>query len=404
MSRPASERLPVSSLVLLGVICLCDGFEFTAITQVLPSLRAAFGLGKARAGLLITLINLGAMAAWFIVRSADRFGRRTCLLLTVAGYALFSCCTGFAPGPAAFAVLQFLARMFLIAATGIAVIYVSEEASAAHRGLVIAILQSCFSLGAVVCAATVPALLLSRWGWRTVYFVGGLSALTLVPAKWVLPESRRFLQCPHRAVWTFLDIWRGPYRHRVLWMGMVWACAFACTQSTVMFWKEFAVGERGFSDARVGAAIAVAALGAMPLVFLSGSLLDGLGRRTGALAIFSIEIVSALGSFSLKGFWPLTCMLLLGIFGASAVQMVLNAYTAELFPTELRGDAYAWTNNLFGRLGFVISPILVGYLAHNHGWGMAVRLMAIGPVLSLIMLMLWAPETAAGELEITSRL
>ena len=155
--------------------------------------------------------------------------------------------------------------------------------------------------------------------------------------------------------------------------------------------------------ALVGAAIGIAALAALPLIFHAGKLLDQVGRRAGAVIIFGIETAGALGSYSLHGFWPLTAALVLGIFGSSAVLLVLNTYTAELFPTELRGGAFAWSNNLLGRSGYVLSPLLVGYLASMTDWGFAVRLTAIGPVLALAMLLSFAPETKARELEETSR-
>ena len=56
--------------------------------------------------------------------------------------------------------------------------------------------------------------------------------------------------------------------------------------SAVTFWKEFAMAERGFTDKEVGMALTIGALGSLPLLFLSGRLLDGLGRRWGALIIF----------------------------------------------------------------------------------------------------------------------
>jgi len=400
-------RFQFAQLALLGAVTFFDGYDFTALSQLLPNLRPSFGLDQAQAGVLVACINLGAVAACVLARAADRLGRRRLLLLTVAGYTLASVASGLATSAVAFGVLQFFARMFLIADTVVAVVYAAEEFPADRRGLAIGVIQGFFSLGAVACAASAPLLLRSALGWRAVYLLGGVSILALFPARRSLRETGRFLekalsQPPVKS--SFTAIWRGPYRRRMLLMSLVWALTFLCTQSGVMFWKEFAVSQRGFSDAQVGSAVAIAALAALPLIFYAGKLLDLAGRRAGAAVIFGVEVAGALGSYSLHGFWPLTVMLVLGIFGSSAVFSVLGTYTAELFPTDVRGGAFAWSNNLLGRAGYVLSPLLVGYVASLSDWGFAVRLTAVGPVVALALLLSFAPETKARELEETSRL
>jgi putative MFS transporter len=90
------------------------------------------------------------------------------------------------------------------------------------------------------------------------------------------------------------------------------------------------------------------------------------------------------------------------IFGASAVLPVLNAFTAELFPTHMRSDGFAWANNLLGRTAAVASPVVVGLIAEDTGWGPAVAATAIGPVLALVLILATMPETRGRELEDTS--
>jgi putative MFS transporter len=84
------------------------------------------------------------------------------------------------------------------------------------------------------------------------------------------------------------------------------------------------------------------------------------------------------------------------------VPPVLNAFTTELFPTEYRGDAFAWANNLLGRLGYVLSPFVVGFAAERVGWGPAVSATALFQLLSLVLILLLLPETNQRELEETA--
>lgn len=390
--------------VFLSVATFFEGYDFIALTQLLPELRQAMGLSEAEGGRLVSFINIGTVVAFVLVRYADRWGRRRVLTITIAGYTLFTFLSGLAPGIIAFAIFQFGARMFLIAEWAISMVYAAEEFPAERRGMVIGVIQGCSSLGSIVCAGLVPTLTALPWGWRSVYFVAIVPLVLLAYARRGLKESRRFEEQVGKAEGrSFFHIWRTPYRRRVLQMALVWGATYVCTQNAITFWKEFAIADRGLTAKQAALSIVIAAVASMPLVFYTGKLLDQVGRRLGAIIIFSLGILGVLGCYGFTGWWPLTAALVFGIFGASGVLPVLNAFTAELFPTDLRGDAFAWSNNLLGRIGYVLPPALVGVLAEQFGsWGPAVQLTVIGPIIALVLMLLWLPETKARELEETA--
>jgi MFS transporter, putative metabolite:H+ symporter len=391
--------------VFLSVATFFEGYDFLALTQILPQLRAEMGLNEAHAGLLVAVINTGTVIAYLLVRQADRWGRRRLLTITIAGYTLLTFLTAFSPNVWVFGGLQMLARIFLLGEWAISMVIAAEEFPAARRGLVIGIISACGSLGSIVCAGVVPLLLQTEYGWRSVYFVGILPLAMLAFARRNLRETRRFTDQASRgpiAARDLMHLWRTPYRRRMLQLGLIWLVTYVCTQNAVTFWKEFAVSERSMSDADVGRSITIAALVSMPLVFMVGKLIDVVGRRPGAVIIFGLAALGVFGSYSLHDPWLLTAALMLGIFGASAVLPVLNAFTTELFPTDLRGDAFAWSNNLIGRIGYVLSPIVVGLLATEVGWGAAVRATAIFPIIALVLIFWLMPETRARELEETA--
>ena len=126
---PYQRRL----LVFLSVATFFEGYDVMALSQILPNLRADLGLSKATGGLLIAGANAGAIAAWWLVRRADWWGRRRTLAVTIAGYTLFTFATAFATGALSFGVLQFLARAFLLAEWEISLIYAAEEFAADRR-------------------------------------------------------------------------------------------------------------------------------------------------------------------------------------------------------------------------------------------------------------------------------
>ena len=120
---------------------------------------------------------------------------------------------------------------------------------------------------------------------------------------------------------------------------------------------------------------------------------------TRGLVLLSVGVYAA---YSLQARGALTGALVLAVFGCSAFLPVLNAFSTELFPTEYRADAFAWSNNLLGRIGYVLSPPLVGYLADAHGWGPVVRATAVFPLLALGLILALLPETGGRELEETA--
>jgi putative MFS transporter len=392
--------------LFLSVATFFEGYDFIALTQVLPEVRAEMNLSKWQGGLLVACIYLGTIMSFVLVRMADRWGRRRVLTVTIVGYTLTTFATGLAPEPISFVVFQFLARIFLIAEWATTMVIAAEEYPADRRGMVLGVIQGFSAFGSIACAGLAPLLMEhTAYGWRSVYFVGIVPLVILAVARRGLRESRRFSEqaadgAPQQQ--SMFRIWRTPYRRRLLQMSLIWGLTYVCTQNAVTFWKEFVVESRGFTASQVGLSVSIAAVASMPMLFYSGKLLDQIGRKRGAVVIFSLGVLGVLGSYGLHGRWTLTFALVFGIFGASGVLPVLNAFTTELFPTDLRASAFAWSNSVLGRIGYVLGPIIVGAVATDVGWGPAVQVTAIGPVIAVILILMWLPETGSKELEETA--
>lgn len=402
----------VRLFVFLSVATLFEGYDFFALAQVLDAIQLEFSLSKMGVTALTAFINAGTVLAYLLVRKADRWGRRRVLTITILGYTVFTLVSGLSTNVWMFAGAQFAARVFLIAEWATAMVYAAEEFPAQRRGMVIGVLGAFSSLGAIVCAGVVPMLLnLSfQWqgeiitpGWRSVYFVGVVPLLILAFARRNLKETKRFLEQQSKGAPTtsFFAIWRSPYRRRVIELGAIWMVTYACTQNAVHFWKIFAKQEAGMDDVGVAKALTLAAVVSLPLVFASGKLLDLIGRRWGAVVIYVSLIVGILSAYTPDLPKPaLIVGLIIAVFGVTAVLAVLNAFTSELFPTELRGDAFAWTNNLLGRIGYVLSPLLIGALAESmDSWATAIRPTVIFPAIALVLIWWLLPETKGKELE-----
>lgn len=395
-------------LAFLSVATFFEGYDFIALTRILHKLEAEFHLSKSGIGDMVGVINAGTIVAALLVRRADVWGRKRVMSVTIVGYTVMSLVSAFAPEVISFAIAQFLARVFLIGEWATAMVYAAEEFPADRRGTVIGIIQGCSSLGGIVCVGVVPLMLNhSPLGWRTVYIAGAVPLIIIAFARRTLRESARFEKAQSERTEPrapLLALLQGPYRSRVLVVALCWALTYVCGQTAITFWTAFATRERGFTENQVSGALTIAAVGSLPMIFGVGKLLDVAGRRMGAAIIFVLTSLGVALAYTLHGRWPLTAALVLAIFGVSAVLPVLNAFTAELFPTEMRSDAFAWCNNLLGRLGYVAAPVVVGRVAESTGWGPAVASTAVFPLLALAVILAKLPETRGRELEDTSKL
>jgi putative MFS transporter len=400
----ADARAPLSPyqkklFVFLSVATFFEGFDYIALTQLLPSIRAEFGLAYAQGQFLVSLINVGAIAAYALIRYADVAGRKRVLSITIAGYTLFSLASGFAPDAVSFGLLQFAARMFLLAEYAVSMVYVVEEFPADRRAFAAGVIQGVNSLGSIVCAGVVPMLLKWPWGFRSVYFVGGVPLVLVMVLRRGIRETQRFVDKPKGPPASLFRIFKTAHWRRLPLLASIWALTYLCTYVLVNNFKDFAQLERGYDDKRVALAVMIAALGSMPLVFASGKLLDSIGRKKGAAVIFVVTSLATFVTFTAHDYWILVAGLTGCIFGASAVLPVLNAITLELFPTDVRADGYGWSNNLLGRAGYIAGPALVGVLAPSLGVGGATALTGIFPLCALALILLRVPETSGKELE-----
>jgi len=392
-------------LIFLSVASFFEGYDFFALTQILPNLRADLQVGVMGGGLLVGFINCGTILAFVLARKADRWGRKPLLTATIAGYTVFTFLSGLSPNVYVFAVLQMLARIFLIAEWATSMVIAAEEYPAKGRGTVMGVVSAAGGFGAIVCAGVVPLLLRTSYGWRSVYLVSIVPLLVLAVARRGLRETTRFsAQVQPDQPQSLFAIWGTSHRRRVIQLAVIWFLTYICTQNAVTFWKEFAVAARGLSDAQVGNAVKLSALASMPLAFGAGKLLDVVGRKLGATLIYASTIVGVIGAYSAHSVPALTAFLVFAVLGVNTVLTVLNAFTTELFPTEYRGSAFAWSNNVIGRIGYCISPVAVGALIPRFGWGPTLAATTVFPLLALIVIWFALPETKGRELEETALL
>ena len=400
-------------LAFLSVATFFEGYDFFALTQVLPHLRTEFALDHAQAAALLGVVNLGTVLAYLVIGLGDRLGRKRLLTITILGYASFTALSGLAPDVISFAIFQLLARIFLIGEWATSMVIAAEEFPAKKRGLALGVVGAMAGLGSVLCVGVVPALT-ANFGWRSVYLVGVVPLLLLAYARRGLKETDRFAESQKAAAsqkeagsqnaaekgpGLFRQLYQSPYKKRVFQMGFIWFLTYLATQNAVAVWKDYAMTELLMTEKAASGIMTVAALIALPVAFLSGPLIDWLGRKPGAAIILLLTSLGILGSYTLRHPLLLGLSLTFCVVGVSAVLTVFNAFTTELFPTKFRGSAFALSNNILGRTGYWLSPFVVGQIALTTGWGAPLRWTAVFPIFALFFVYRWLPETKGKELE-----
>ncbi|HMU38279.1 MAG TPA: MFS transporter [Pseudomonadota bacterium] len=390
--------------VFLSVASFFEGFDYYALAQLLPEIRAAFSLSVSQGTQLASFVNLGMVLSFFLARQADRFGRSRLLVWTLSGYMACTGLSALAQTAWQFGLCQLLARLFQSAEVATVMVFAAEEFPKERRGFVLGVIQGQSALGAIVCAGVTPFLVGTRLGFRTVYVVGSLPLLLVLYLRRNVRDSARFQPVDKSQRLPLLRLVQSRYLPRLLLLSAIWAGTMFCTQSAILFFKDFAVTVRGFTNEQVAHMLTIAAAGSLPLGFGVGKVLDVLGRRLSTVLVFGLSIGGLCISYTDASGPVLTVGLWLGIAGTTCMLAVLQTLTTELFPTHIRAEAFGVAGNLIGKFAGVVSPLCVGMLSLHIGYGRAVQATALGPFLALVLILVFVTETKGKDLDETSAL
>ena len=175
-------------LLLVFGFVFVDLLGYSLILPLLPYYAGTFGATLTLVGLLGTSNALAQLvAAPFIGRLSDRYGRRPVLILCISGTVLGFLLLGFARSLP----MLFLSRIvdgLLGGNTSLARAYITDVTDEKNRSRGLGIIGAAFGLGFIIG----PAMggFLSRFGYSTPAFVAaGLSLLNLISVAIWLPES-----------------------------------------------------------------------------------------------------------------------------------------------------------------------------------------------------------------------
>jgi AAHS family 4-hydroxybenzoate transporter-like MFS transporter len=389
----------VAGMLLCALVALFDGFDLQIIGLAAPSITATMHIPSGALGLVFSAAVAGlAVGSLGLAPCADRFGRKTVLVVAVVDFAIFTLATPTAGTVALLLLYRFLTGLGLGTAVVCSVSLASELVPPRRRGAIAGVLFAGFPLGGVL-AGLLGSALMAAAGWRGLFIVGGVGPLaTVVLLIVVLPESLTFLvhrRAPdariRRAMARIVpDINVEPHRlvselgtsgpstpvgqllangHRLTTV-LVWTASFVAFGVLVInsSWAPTLLAPVGLPVARTALALALFNSASVIATAAGGWLLTCLGARRVLPAAFLVAAagIAGVGLVAPSAVGVTVMEMFVGL-GLGCASSGVIAIAAVGYSTAIRSTGVGWAMG-FGRIGSFVGPLVVGVLA-AAAWG-----------------------------------
>lgn len=406
----AVPELEPRLLSLLGFVALAlffENYDFSLLNAALKHIAHDLNLAETELGAFAAQIRLGALPAFLVIPFSDVIGRRRLFLVSVAGLSVGTFATAFAQDPTQFVIAQVVTRTFMLTASAIAVVIITEEFPAAHRGWGIGMLAALAAVGHGFGALLFGAVDLLPYGWRALYAFGIVPLLLLPRFRRGVAETHRFRAGADEralAATTSWQRWVAPLagmlrQHAGRTAGVIFVAAVSSFGHSVVyaFIGYFVLEYRAWEPWQYSAMVVLCgALGVVGNVH-AGRLADRHGRRVVGLAVLGVFPVFAWLFFRGPG-WILPVVWVLLVLVTMAGNVILRAFATELFPTSQRGTS-AGMMSLAETFGAGVGLLSLSLLVAERGDLIAVLPVVASATLLAAVVILFLPETRQRELE-----
>ena len=174
-----------------------DAFDFFVVVFLFDSLAAQFHVSKAAIVATVSwTLLMRPVGALIFGLLADRYGRRIPLIANVIFFSVIELLCGFAPNYGVFLLLRILYGIGMGGEWGVGTSLAMEATSSRWRGMLSGILQNGYAVGYLL-AALAYRFAFPAWGWRPMFWLGGIPALLALYISAKVPESEAWQR--HRA-------------------------------------------------------------------------------------------------------------------------------------------------------------------------------------------------------------
>ncbi len=425
-------------LFVLGIALIVDVMKPATLGFVLPGMRNEYGL----TALPLSVFPMSALTGtvvgsvfWGVL--ADRLGRRAAILLSAIMFVGTAIC-GAMP---AFGWNVFMCFVMGAAAGGmLPIVYalMAESVPARKRGWLVVLHGGMGTVGGYLAASGAAALLEPHFGWRILWFLNLPTGLLMIWLNRWIPESPRFLlesgrvqeargvmarygvvlapdgdgapapdpggaSAPAPAGARIGELFRPallPRTMTVLLYGLAWGIV---NWGFVTFLPT-AMRDAGFDARRASGLLFLSSLIAVPGTVLVAYLY---GRWSSKRTMIAYAAATGLTLLAFAAVDPaaggrpltLTALVVALLLGSGGVIAMLSPYTAEVYPTHLRGtgSGFAAASSKLG--GIFGPPIVVALLAATGGLTVAAAAAAAPMLLAAGVLAANGLETRGRRLE-----
>ena len=398
IDRQPLSRFQIITIALCGIVLVLDGFDAQIIGFLASPISESLKIPVKTFGPILSASLFGLMiAAMATGPIADRFGRKWPVVFSTMTFGVFALLTARVTSFNDLLTLRFLTGLGLGGAMPNVVALACEYSPKRLQTIVVSVLFVGMPLGGVLGGMT-SQLLIHNWGWRAVFYIGGVLpfglALLLIL---VLPESVRFLSVSGADQQRISRIMnrvspqvagsgatftsapeqehRGlPVKHlftegRAAGTLLLWIPFFMnlLILYFVVSWMPALLRQAGMSVAAGITATTLFSVGGIIGCLLQGPLINKAGASALLFTEFGLCAVLIAALSFVGASFPLVVSIafLLG-FCVVGGQGGINALAAGFYPTSIRSTGVGWALGI-GRIGSIVGPMLAGLML-SAGW------------------------------------
>jgi AAHS family 4-hydroxybenzoate transporter-like MFS transporter len=385
-------RFQIRLLLTCAAVLFLDGFDTQGIGYVAPALAHDWSLARGALGPVFSAGPMGNMiGALLFGPVADRIGRKRIIVVSTATFGLGTLATVFAPDITSLLVIRFLTGLGLGGALPNVIALTSEFSPNRRRATMVMAMFVGFSVGSAL-SGLIAAALIPTFGWRSIFLIGGIAPLLLVPFLAVrLPESVRFLALSGQAdarvaelVTRVAPSVRFPSavrfgvreaklvglpiaylfsEGRALATLVLWAVFFTSLLDLYLLlnWLPTVLNDLGASVSVAAAVGAMLQVGGIVGTLTLGQFIDRFSFRALALAFLFAAFAIAIVGFSGQSIAFATVAISCAGFFLVGGHIAAIALAAAYYPTMARSTGVGWAIGI-GRIGSIVGPLIGGIM------------------------------------------